>query len=376
MRKFLFIIIVLAVIIGLEGEPISAVWVLPWDLVREGSIDTVLVNLQANGQNTLLAEVRYRADAIYYPNKRDNAYLNLDPRSYIMKDSNFDALEYLLQEAKKYNIKVHAWITVLVVTPHDLTKLPLDHIYYKHSNWITTDLAGEPMPLNSAEGYFLDPGLKQVQTYTLNVINDLLLNYPQLAGLHLDYVRYPGEDYGYHPEAMIDFEKKHIPNTYSNRMLWKEEVLTNFVETIYMRVKELNPRLEVSVAVVADKVKARGKYSQNWQTWLEKGIVDKVYLMAYTKEDRILIQQLEDPELVLHKDKVVVGLRAWDNNKKEYSVKQITSKINLSRKLGYKDFSLFSYGGIMENNYWTNLKEEFVQVNKSERQNKREDYER
>lgn len=376
MRKFLLIIIALVAFMGLPGESISAVWVLPWNLVREGAIDTVLVNLQANGQNTLLAEVRYRADAIYTPNKRDSSYSNLDTRSYIMKNSNFDALEYLLAEAIKYDITVHAWITVLVVTPHDLSKLPLDHIYYKHSDWITTDLDGVRMPITSAEGYFFDPGISQVRDYTLNVINDLLLNYPQLAGLHLDYIRYPGEDYGYHPLALAEFEKELIPNTYSNRMLWKEAVLTSFVKEIHTRVKELNPRLELSVAVVADKAKARAKYSQNWQSWLEQGLVDRVYLMAYTKDDNTLAKQLEDPELTSHKDKIVVGLRAWGEGKKKYPVQQIASKIEVSRARGFNDIALFSYGGIMECNYWKDLNTYFVKANKLEEQIKREQYER
>ncbi len=363
MRRVLLLIIFSLIIIGVKAEPISAVWVLPWDLVRPGSIDTVLVNLQANGQNTLLAEVRYRGDAIYLPNKQDSTYLNPDPRSYIMKDSNFDALEYLLSEAKKYDIEVHAWITTLVVTPHDLSKLPLNHIYYQHPEWITTDLEGNRMPLTSAEGYFLDPGLPQVREYTLNIINDLLLNYPQLAGLHLDYIRYPGEDYGYHPQAMEIFEKSIIPNTYSNRMLWKEALITKFVKDIYLRVKELNPRLELSAAVIADKVKGRAKYSQNWQEWLNQGIIDKVYLMAYTKEDNVLAQQLKDPELAIYKDKVIVGLRAWNDGKKNYNVNEVASKINVSRAQGFDNIGLFSYGGIMENNYWTRLRELFVKTN-------------
>ncbi len=362
MRKIIFLVVLFSTFIGLEAESISAVWVLPWNLVREGAIDTVLVDLQANGQNTLLAEVRYRADAIYIPNKQDSSYINTETRSHVMKGSSFDALEYLLQEAKKYDIKVHAWITVLVVTPHDLTKLPLDHFYYKHGDWITTDLSGIRMPLTSAEGYFVDPGIEEVRKYTLNFISDLLLNYPQLAGLHLDYIRYPGEDYGYHPQAMEVFEQSLRPNTYGNRMVWKEEILTAFVKDIYQRVKELNPKLELSAAVVADKVKARAKYSQNWQDWLDQGIIDRVYLMAYTKDDKLLERQLQDPELLKFKDKVVVGLRAWSDGNKKYEASEIVSKINISRISKFNDIALFSYGGIMENNYWRRLKELFVKA--------------
>ncbi len=360
MRPFLLIIIIVLAISSLAGQAISAVWVLPWDLVRESSIDSVLANLQANGQNTLLAEVRYRADAIYTPNKRVNDYNNLDVRSHIMKASDFDALEYLLQEASKYNIKVHAWITTFVVTGHDLSKLPENHIYFKHPEWITTDLYGNIMPLTSAEGYFLDPGIPEVRQYTMNVINDLLLNYPKLAGLHLDYIRYPGEDYGFNPLAIREYESDFLKSTYGSRMLWKESIITNFVSQVYSRIKELNPRLELSAAVIADKVKGRAKYSQNWQEWLDKGIIDKVYMMAYTKDDATLARQLDDYTLQAHKDKIVVGLRAWDDGQTVYPAQAITSKIQLSRQRAFNNVALFSYGGIMARNNWINLRDFYV----------------
>ncbi len=376
MRQIILVIMLLLASLGLVGESISAVWVLPWDLVRETAIDSVLINLHNNGQNTLMAEVRYRADAIYQPNKLNTDYINLETRSHIMKGSDFDALEYLIQEAKKFDIQVHAWITTFVITPHDLTKLPPDHLYHRHPDWITTDLDGKRMPLTSAEGYFLDPGIPEVREYTLNVINDLLLNYPQLAGLHLDYIRYPGEDYGYHPLAMKEFGDEFYTSSYGSRMLWKEAVITRFVADVYHRVKELNPRLELSAAVIADKVKGRAKYSQNWQEWLDEGIIDRVYLMAYTKEDSVLDTQLSDPDLASHKDKIVVGLRAWDDGKTIYPVQQISSKIHVSRTKGFNHIALFSYGGIMARNNWVNLRELYVKANKHYDINKRENYER
>lgn len=359
MRKIILLLVVLGMCMSLKGEPISAVWVLPWNLTRPGAIDSVLVDLQANGQNRILAEIRYRADAIYLPNKLDTTYMNFETRSYIMKGSGFDALEYLLQEAKKYEIEVHAWLTILVVTPHDLEKLPIDHFYYKNADWITTDLEGKMMPLTCAEGYFVDPGIPEVGEYVLDFLSDIVLNYPELAGIHLDYMRYPRDDFGYHPYAMQHFELLGRENNHRNRMLWKEEVLLNLVKNINTRIKSLNPNLEFSVAVVADRVKARSHYSQNWVEWLEQGIVDKVYMMAYTKDDKVLQAQLTDIELQPYQDKIVVGLRAWSDGKK-YPAKEITSKIDLCRTSGYPDIALFSYGGIMDNSYWQSLKRSYT----------------
>ena len=56
----------------------------------------------------------------------------------------------------------------------------------------------------------------------------------------------------------------------------------------------------------------------------------------------------------------VVTLKTHKKYVKKYKSSKIVSKIDISRNKGFNNISLFSYGGIMENNYWTRLKDLFV----------------
>lgn len=352
-------LIILATV-NIFGKDISAVWVLPWSLKSPSMIDSLLATLQKNGQNTILAEVRYRADAIYKPNKVDSTYVNNETVSHYFSDRDFDALGYLCKVAPKYKIAVHAWMTTYVITSRDLSKLPHNHIYYTHKDWITTDINGNLMDKANLEGYYFDPGIPEVQDYILNIVCDIVKNYPQLAGIQLDYFRYPNQKYGYHPKSISEFDKLNIPRSYENLQKWRVKQITDMLELIYCKSKAINPDIEVSVASISDRDKGYNKYSQNWLNWLDEGMVDRVYLMAYSKKNSDIEKLVKDKSLAKHKEKIVIGLRAWNNSKKRYSVNKICEKIKIARMNGYRNIALFSYNGIAERNYWKGLSKEYI----------------
>ena len=355
MKRFILLIIYIVFITTLNCKDISAVWVLPWSFSTEEAIDKMLLSLSKHNYNTLMAEIRYRADAMYIPNRTDSTYTNLETRSHVLKGRDFDALEYLIQQATKYEIDVHAWMTMLVITPHNLDVLPKDHYYYGNADWITTDNTGKEMNRFNSEGYFLDAGIPEVKEHLLNIVSDVVVNYPQLKGIHLDYIRYPGQDSGHHPEAIEEFHKLGLTDNYANRMIWKEDNISDIVESLFIRIKDLNPNILLSAAVVSDRFKARTQYSQNWLEWLEKGYIDNIYLMSYTKNDDVLNEILKDKTIEPYKDKIVIGLRAWNESKKPYKAEKIYTKIKQVKKYGFAGTCLFNYSGLIRHKYLERL---------------------
>ena len=87
-----------------------------------------------------------------------------------------------------------------------LSKIDSNHLYYTHHEWLTVDNNGDKMPYNAHEGAFLDPGIPEVQEYTLNIIKDIAINY-KIDGIQLDYIRYPDSAYGYNPIALEEYRK-------------------------------------------------------------------------------------------------------------------------------------------------------------------------
>lgn len=328
----------------------KAVWATPWDIQDKQSIDQMLQKAADCGINTIIAEARYRGDALYFPNKYSSAYANDEPRHYNLADDDFDPLEYLSIACKEKNLKLIAWLTTFVITSSNVENIGLEHPYLRHNYWITYDKYGKRMPHTSQEGAFFDPAIPEVQEYLYNIYMDVVSNY-KIDGIQMDYIRYPSKEYGYNPQAKAIFEQ----SDYTDFQEFKRDNITNFVEKIYHGAKNINPQIEVSTAVFANYDDAYYTRSQDWKAWLDEGIVDKVYLMAYAKEHEIIEKQLDFAASLGQNEKIVVGLRTWDE-KNSYTGGEILAKIRLALDKNFGGIAFFSYYGIKTRNYYWFIK--------------------
>lgn len=351
--KLIVSLIFLLFFVSLKAR-VKAVWVPFWELTSAKKIDKVVEDANDNDINQLIVQVRYRGDALYIPNKNNNIFFNPETRNYTIEDD-FDALQYVLDKAHEEKIDVLAWLTTYVVTPHDLEKLPSQHIYYKHPEWITRDFVGNEMAVNSYEGAFLDPGLPQVQEYLFNIVGDLVSNYKNLDGIHLDYIRYPDLQFGYNELSRQMYKKEVEAQDAESWLAWKQAQVSNLVLRIYNEVKTIDEEMLVTAAVVSDLQKAKIKYAQNWPQWLQNGYLDFAYPMVYSPSTgKVNLQLNMYKNLGLNK-KIVVGLRAWHNSH-DYKVAQINTKMKIARKMRFAGVALYSYTGIKDHSYFRGLK--------------------
>ena len=323
-------------------------WATIWSCNKPSKIDDIISTAKQYKFNKIFLQVRYRADALYFPNKKDSTYLNTESRCYLLKESSFDPLQYAINKAKGSQIEIHAWVPIFVITPHDLTKINDSHIYYSHNDWVTVSENGKKMANNSHEGAFLDPGIPQVQEYTLNILKDIANNY-DVSGIQLDYIRYPDSLYGYNSLALDNYKS----SNYSDFTKWKQSQINSFVNRAFIMLKNINPELQISAAVFGNQQKAINKFSQNWKVWLKENYIDNIYVMAYNTSDASFKTVLHDINDV-NKAKTTIILRAWVDRGK-YSVHQINNKVGISRKMGFTNFGFYSYSGLIKNNYLPHL---------------------
>jgi uncharacterized lipoprotein YddW (UPF0748 family) len=342
---------------------IRSVWVLPWDITTESAIDQVINTAVDCNQNELLVEVRYRADALFDTSQGAYLYPNPEPVSYILNNSSFDPLTYIIQQAHNNGLAVQAWIVVFNATQTDHYLIRQNYIYNNHRNWITYDKNGYQMNNGYRYGYFIDPGIPEVQEYLLNIVGNIAAGYPELDGIHLDYIRYPDADLGYHPisqELYRAYCLNQMDITYNE---WRIMQINNFVEKAYHLIKEINPSLLLTAAVFADIADANVSYAQDWQSWLKNGIIDRVYPMAYDINYAKFSKHTEQMKLLNFDSKIVIGLRAWNENGSSlaigkgasYNVQNVARKIDLAREQGFAGISLFSYSGLIKGNAWAQL---------------------
>ncbi|WP_324716712.1 family 10 glycosylhydrolase [Carboxydochorda subterranea] len=119
----------------------------------------------------------------------------------------WNPLRILLDECHAAGIEVHPWFVVFCWGSNLLPYLegkayeigstpPLQR---SHPDWFTTDLYGrhtlEAPSLGPGPGglTMLDPGKVEVRQFLRHVVTELLSKYPDVDGIHLDYIRY--EDY-------------------------------------------------------------------------------------------------------------------------------------------------------------------------------------
>lgn len=341
------------------SEEIRSLWVLPWSISEPSSIDRLIRQAVNNGQNELLVEVRYRSDALYTPNRAVDTYPNPECRSYILTREGFDPLAYVLEQGHANNLSVQAWVVVFNATPLASHLLEQNYIYRNHRGWLTYEQREGMMRSTEAFGYFIDPGIPDAALHVHNVICDLASGYPELDGIHLDYVRYPNTNYGHHPTSIARFnlQKRVQPDLTWNA--WRIRQVTDFLSTLRAELRIIHPGLSLSAAVFPDISEARNQYAQDWYDWLEKDLLDRVYPMLYHVDDDAFRRVLDQMGNSGYKDKIVMGLRAWDQGGASllpangsyasgYDVYDLLERIEWTRQRRFPGIALFSYDGLVK----------------------------
>jgi len=267
-----------------------------------------------------------------------------------------DLIQVLTAKAKAEGLAVHAWFNILNVWnqygfPKEDVTANTNHLYFTHPDWFLCDAKGRSLReysfaqrrLLGADGLFLDPHHPQVQNEIVQQLDDFVSRY-EVAGIHLDYFRYPGKYFMSCENA--------TPNLYPEISSPHEENITQLLNKIRQMRDEKHPKLFLSVAVVADRHKALDLYAQNWGKWLKEDKLDFVALMSYSTDRYTVKQQiLKTQALAGEKSFYLVGLGAW-----RLSAHQLMDRIQMVRNLRNQDtpsqkgFVLFAYDHLKNKN--------------------------
>ena len=276
----------------------------------------------------------YRSGKSYY----DTSINDKSEYGDILKKAGLDPIDVILKEAKRCNIKVFAWVNVLSVGKTrkvDVVEKFGDSILtrdqYLRSPMRTEDINESDKYYLRDEQLFLEPGDPRVNEYMESVIGEIITRYPDLSGLHLDYVRYPypvpflprssfnrfGLTYGYGEENVKRFKEKtgldplSMTNDNENSLIWdnwKRDQVTNLVAGLAKYIKSKFPAMLVSCAVIPSSDTAFLAAFQDWPWWLENGIVDYVVLMNYTKNNQLVKEITRSSLAQRGKGKVYIGI--------------------------------------------------------------------
>ncbi len=335
----------------LAGE-VRAIWIDSWHrgLQSKGEISAVVKDLRAAHINTAFVEVRRRGETLY-----KNTI-----ESQIELQEEFDPLEYFIKLAHDTNvgpaIEVHAWFVTYPIA----TKAPktTNHPFHKHHDWLSQTRNGE---IFAETEHAFDPGHPAVQKYLKDLVLDLVKRY-EIDGIHFDYIRYEGREWGYNPVSVDRFKKifhrSEIP-PYGDP-LWEQfrrDQITLWLRNVYLSSISLKPALKISASTVTRtaSLSAGGQWTnsipyayllQDWRSWMEEGLVDMNVPMAFFRNSMPQSANeyrgwLEFIKQNCFGRETVIGLASWLNSPAHVISQVETAKEVLGSR--FTGIALYSY---------------------------------
>lgn len=365
-----------------QAPEVRALWVLRSSLTSPASITSLVRTAHEHGFNTLLVQVRGRGDAYYRS--------GIEPRAadLVSEPSSFDPLATVLTEAHAAGIRVHAWITLDLVSSAVDLPASHEHLVYRHPEWlmvpraIAQDLATvDPFnpgyvgriarwtrsELDQVEGLYLSPIQPDAAAYLEHVVADLAQRY-DIDGVHLDYARFPTQEFDYSRFAIAEFRSNVRPRLGAELRgkLDAEQVddlfaypdalpqewagfrrarLTSLVSRISGVVRTERPHALITAAVAPDPQEAFDHRLQDWRGWVNAGLIDAVCPMAYAQDPAAFAGQIASARAGAGPHSVWAGIGAY-----RIPPSETIDDIQTARKFGASGIILFSYDSLTGSN--------------------------
>jgi len=337
-------------------EEARGVWVTIWNSTTEAEIQEIVDKVDEYNFNQIYAHIRYRGDAYYEPNREDTTYENPEPRNEYVDTvpQDLDVLQTFIDyaDAKESEIEVHAWVVLYPATTANMPEDP-NHIYNRKPEWMTVDQDG-----NSPEGdEYLEPGVPGVNEYLRDVCMDIVMNY-DIDGLHFDYIRYDGTEWGYNPEALDQFEEdtgvdSDDPRGEAVWNTWRRQQINSFVEMFYREAMSHETDLQVTAAVVSflGTDPRQGQLSGH-DYWSARGFMDAVIPMVYSVDidDMRSRYDMVAEESAPYNRHIYAGLGPYQTGMTpEILVDQVEELRDIEDNTRPEGYVFFAYAALTEN---------------------------
>ena len=262
------------------------------------------------------------------------------PRSRVF-DEQGDQLEACVAAAKPLGLRVHAWLLCFSTEQATAERLEI----FRKRGWLLTGTDGSPRN-------WLDPAVPEVRTYLVNAVREMAVNY-KVDGVHLDFVRYPDFAMSLGPTVKASFEKASGRRAAdwpedvksgalrASFMRWRADQVTDFVQTARRMLKRDAPGKMLTAAVFGKYPSCLDAVGQDWESWINIGLVDYVTPMNYTEDmgkyNEWVGQQARTRKQAM---KIVSGIGVTAAESRLDSA-QVIDQIQASRRAGCAGFALF-----------------------------------
>jgi uncharacterized lipoprotein YddW (UPF0748 family) len=345
-----------------------ALWVTRFDYDSEAKITRIMETAARAHFNIIYFQARAAADAYYRSNIEPCAALLCGK---LGGTPSYDPLEVAVREGHKRGLQVHAYLNALTgraagiegqckPMPEPDAGNPR-HVLLDHPEWVMSDRTGRRLPCPNSEEYvWLSPSFPEVRTHLAMVAADIARRY-DVDGIHLDRIRFPGNDWSWDPAARAEFGKN--PDLYpADWKAYRTGLVSRMVRETYDSINAVKPNLVLSAAVWGiyydqwhwKTLAGKTDLMQDSRAWAKDGYMDVLVPMTYSRIKvhcaRIdwgcmLEEQLEGGEAETGRQ-MYIGIDA------SKGAREIVNQIKLARDHGATGMAIFSFTDANNSRVW------------------------
>jgi uncharacterized lipoprotein YddW (UPF0748 family) len=342
--------------------PVRALWVTRFDYTTPDDVRRIIRNTAETGFTDVFFQIRGNATTFYPSRLEPWAYeLSGEAVHRLGTDPGWDPLQLALDTARPHGLRVHAYMNVLPAwkgredPPHAAGQL-----WTVHPEWFMVDSLGQKMRPTSGWYAFINPLLPEVRAHLRGIVEELCRY--DVAGIHLDYIRYP-HDYHlvadeHYPEASEEELMRHADFSYDpasqaglfDAYGWdvsKKQITAFRCESVTRLVRDISYTMQMkkpdacllTASVMGNPVEGKAHAYQDSGAWVRRGLVDWAVQMNYgTKSFTRYLQAIRKAAGGRgFRSSVVVGINCKNG------LEDILVQLDEVEVSGSRGFALFSY---------------------------------
>ncbi|QBX79755.1 glycoside hydrolase family 10 protein [Citrobacter tructae] len=255
---------------------------------QQKALTDKLDNLKRLGINTVFFQVKPDATALW---KSKILPWSDTLTGKIGEDPGYDPLQFMLDEAHKRGMRVHAWFNPYRVSvntkPGTVTELNNtlsqhpSSVFVLHRDWIRT----------AGERFVLDPGIPEVRDWVASIVAEVVENYP-VDGVQFDdyfYTESPGS-------TLNDAQTfREYGQGFASKADWRRHNTEKLIEQVSQTIKKLNPEVEFGVSPAGvwrnrshdpagSDTRGAAAYDESYadtRRWVQLGLLDYIAPQLY-----------------------------------------------------------------------------------------------
>ena len=292
--------------------------------------------LAENGFTAILPNMSWGGTAFY-----ESRILPVAPE---VKDRG-DQVALCVAACRRYGVECHVWR----VNWNTGGRAPREFIdRMRRDGRMQVRFNGKP------DGEWLCPSHPENRRLEIDAMVEVATKY-DVDGVHFDYIRYPDRDGCFCPGCRERFEKAagvkvadwpgDVRKDAALEAKWldfRRDQITQVVAGVSEAVRKQRPKVKVSAAVFPNWPVDRDSIGQDWKLWCDRGYLDFVCPMDYTRHAAEFENQVTQQRAWAGKVPVWpgIGLSVWPS---AGDVGRLLDFMAITRRLGTAGFTIFEY---------------------------------